>query len=442
MHRLRLSGISLVNWFLICMLSIVGGLAWSMENNWFNTFVYEEVTPKPEPVTYMVVASAMVGTITTLAVGTWSDKLGTRKSFIAYGYMLWGISTIAFPMSAYFRTARMAILFVVLLDCVMSFFGSVSNASAFQAWITDISDKTNRGRLESILGIMAMAVGASDVISGIVIDRLGYEILFTGVGFMVFLSGLIAFFLLQDDPNLKKNEKDAGVHFFVQLIGIFSLNSIKKNKYFFTLMVFMVLYTIGAQIYLPYQMIYINHNLGYSKTTMSLVQLGLIALAPLFILLVIFFGRAVDRGKGVPLLVSGLCVNVVGLIAFSLSQALWQLVGSYFLIGVGSLPLGITAMSWSRNLMPEDQVGQFVGVRMIFYVMLPMMVGPVISNLFINQFGIPGIINGDPGIVPPSVIFVVAAGFYLLAFIPLYFLRDATRRGNSEPQEKGLKFHA
>lgn len=433
MHRLKLSGISLINWFLICSLAVSGGLAWSMENNWFNTFVYEEITPKPEPVTYMVVASAIVGTITTLAIGTWSDKLGTRRSFISIGYMLWGLSTIVFPLSAYARSARLGIILVVLLDCTMSFFGTASNASAFQAWVTDISDETNRGRLESILGIMGMAVGASDVVSGIVIDRLGYQFLFSGVGILVFCSGLIAYFLLNDDPDLRKNEKDTGIHFFKQLLSVFSPRSVRQNQYFFILMILMVLYTIGAQIYLPYQMIYINHNLGFSKTTMSYVQLGLMAFAPLFILLVILIGRAVDRGKSIALLVAGLAVNLIGLVSFSLSKELWSLVGSYFLIGIGSLPLGITVMSWSRNLMPEDQIGQFVGVRMIFYVMLPMMIGPIISNIFINRYGISAQINGVTGIIPPAVIFVIAAVFYLLAFIPLYFLRDADGPGASDP---------
>ena len=38
------------------------------------------------------------GTLATLTVGAWSDRVGRRREFIAAGYVLWGASTAAFGL--------------------------------------------------------------------------------------------------------------------------------------------------------------------------------------------------------------------------------------------------------------------------------------------------------------------------------------------------------
>ena len=53
---------------------------------------------------------------------------------------------------------------VVVLDCVMTFFGSTANDAAFNAYVTDITDSDNRGRVESVLAILPL-------ISMLIIDR-------------------------------------------------------------------------------------------------------------------------------------------------------------------------------------------------------------------------------------------------------------------------------
>jgi hypothetical protein len=36
----------------------------------------------------------------------------------------------------------------ITLDCVMTFFGSTANDAAFNAWLSDSTDSSNRGRAE------------------------------------------------------------------------------------------------------------------------------------------------------------------------------------------------------------------------------------------------------------------------------------------------------
>src|SRR5512143_1384313 len=94
-------------WFVMFALALTGQIAWAVENSWFNTFVYDIITPAPRPVAWMVAASAITATLTTLLMGTLSDRartrLGRRRPFILFGYILWGMSTVLFPTVAYIK---------------------------------------------------------------------------------------------------------------------------------------------------------------------------------------------------------------------------------------------------------------------------------------------------------------------------------------------------
>nr|MBI9045784.1 MFS transporter [Anaerolineaceae bacterium] len=118
-------------WFVMAALALTGQIAWAVENSWFNTFVFDTITPDPRPVAWMVAASAITATLTTLLMGTLSDRTrsrwGRRRPYILIGYVLWGLSTILFPTVAYIKIASLAIIMIVIADSVMTFFGSMAN---------------------------------------------------------------------------------------------------------------------------------------------------------------------------------------------------------------------------------------------------------------------------------------------------------------------------
>jgi MFS family permease len=132
----------------------------------------------------MVAASAITATLTTLLMGTLSDRarwrFGRRKPFILIGYILWGISTILFPTVAYIKTTSLAVIIVVIADSIMTFFGSTANDAAFNAWTTDIASTRERGRVE---GVLNMAVFIAQIVAmaaaGVLIDQVGYFTFFT-----------------------------------------------------------------------------------------------------------------------------------------------------------------------------------------------------------------------------------------------------------------------
>ena len=111
------------NWLVMVLLGLSGQIAWNVENSWFNTFVFDEITPDPGPIAVMVAVSAIVATLTTLLMGAFSDRVGKRKPFIFFGYILWALSTIAYPMSGWANSVSLAVFLVIALDGVMTFFG-------------------------------------------------------------------------------------------------------------------------------------------------------------------------------------------------------------------------------------------------------------------------------------------------------------------------------
>ena len=84
------------HWRILLIFGLIGQIAWSVENMYFNLFVFETVAPDLDTVTLMVQLSGVAATVTTLFAGTLSDKLGNRRRFISYGYIIWGATVALF----------------------------------------------------------------------------------------------------------------------------------------------------------------------------------------------------------------------------------------------------------------------------------------------------------------------------------------------------------
>ena len=114
-------GIGIRNVLVILILGSLGQLAWALENSWFNTYTYDAITTETWPIALMNGASAVVATLTTFLVGIYSDRVGKRKPFIRYGYVIWGFFTAAILLGEWMPNKVAAALTVVVIDCVMTF---------------------------------------------------------------------------------------------------------------------------------------------------------------------------------------------------------------------------------------------------------------------------------------------------------------------------------
>ncbi|MEG1305370.1 MAG: MFS transporter, partial [Oscillospiraceae bacterium] len=153
------------SWLSFIIIGLVGQFAWTIENMYFNVFLYKTISTEPGYIASMVAASAVVATLTTLVMGAVSDRIGRRKPFICAGYILWGLSTMAFGMISVENAGRWfpaanavsaAAVMVIVMDCVMTFFGSSANDAAFNAYVTDSTSKSNRGKVEAVLAVLPL----------------------------------------------------------------------------------------------------------------------------------------------------------------------------------------------------------------------------------------------------------------------------------------------
>ena len=191
-------------WLSIIVLSLVGQIAWTMENMFYNLYIEDQFGAPSSAIALMVSLSAITATFTTLFIGALSDKIGKRKIFIVLGYLMWGLTILSFIFinNKYISSANLGIALVVLFDCLMTFFGSTANDVAYNAYLTEIADDTNRGKIEGInsamplISILIVFGGLSGFAKG---DT--WHIVFIIIGALVLISGTIAVFFVKE-PNV------------------------------------------------------------------------------------------------------------------------------------------------------------------------------------------------------------------------------------------------
>jgi MFS family permease len=414
------------NWILIWLLGMAGQICWNIENSWFNTFVYAKIAPNPTIISWMVAVSAAITTFATFLIGTLSDRRGRRKPFIVIGYICWGMFTIAFGASEFLpkNPIIIASIFVITTDAVMSFFGSVGNDSGFSTWTTDISNEHNRGKLGGALAAMpVLATIFGSVVSGIIIDQLDYFPFFIIMGGFVMAVGFITIFTLKDSPDLKPKRDEKG--YWHQFLSVFNISTFKKNKELFWVFIVMLTYFIGFNVYFPYITIYFVNYLNLNYTMTGIIQgAGLLAA----VLLTIPAARFIDKGKSPFVILFAVVVNFMGLFTITLSSAIPMLLIGVLGAGMGYVLTFQTLIAWIKNLYPEDQRGQFEGIKQIFFVCLPMIIGPSIATVIINKLGVRGVIDGVAGMIPTESLFIFSAvltSLTVLPLIPAYRLNKA-----------------
>ena len=415
-------------WIAIILLGFSGQLAWGVENQFFNTFMYDKITPDPRPIAWMVAASAVAATLTTVLMGTLSDRtrtrLGRRRPFILFGYLAWGIFTAIFPLAAFFRPVALAIGMAILFDCVMTFFGSTANDASLNAYITDVTSKQNRGR---VMGVVEILTWVAILIvyggAGLIIQMLGYYAFFYVIGGTVLVLGLLGSIFVHEEPIM---DKPVG-SYWGQITDSFRWKNLVANRNFFLVLMGISLWAVAQNVFFPYLIIYLQHYIQLDTISSSItiavcILIGGIALAyPL--------GLLIDRWGRKPVALLAIGAEMVGLLLFSFSRTLTPLIITGILWLMPMTAWTIATGTWSKDLFPEDKRGQFAGYYLFFWVMLPMILGPLTGGWLGTHFGIPTIIDGQAGFIPTPIIFQVAGIATLLAAIPLAWAKD-NRSGN------------
>ena len=429
-ERPRISGKA---WLVIVMLSLVGQVAWAVENNFFNLFIQDAFGASLADVALMVSASAVTATATTLLAGAWSDRVGRRKVFVVAGTLLWGVSILAFAALQKVSVAlardavaaaSLGITLTIVFDCVMTFFGSLANDSAFNAWVTDVTDETNRGRVEGVnsampLIAMLLVFGGAMFLMSVADDgtvTYDYPLFFEVIGAIVLVSGVVTGALMAESHPARS---DAG---FVQgLVFGFLPSTVRENPRLYQTLASYCVFSVATQVFMPYYVLYLRlpYILGEGYV---LVMAPCIVLAAVF---TIVYGRVVDRvgfyrSVFVPLALFIVGNAVLGLLAHPVAV----FVGSGLML-CGYLGSIACFAAEVRNMTPEGHVGLLQGIRIFAVVLVPMLVGPWIgSTISASSGAVVGFgVVGD-GFTPSSLVFLGGAAVAVVALAMVRAFRE------------------
>ena len=366
-------------WLALTIFSLMGQVAWVVENMYFNVFIYKMFHATAADISNMVAASAITATLTTIVMGVLSDKVGKRKLFICTGYILWGLSIFSFIflredfISKTFGTtvsaATVGVSLTIILDCVMTFFGSTANDAAFNAWLTDSTDETNRGAAEGINAMMPL-VSILVVFGGFMffdLDKAGsWSTIFAIIGSVVTVVGILGFFIIKEPPVTPMADS-----YWRNILYGFRPATVRENPVLYRSLAAFILFNISIQIFMPYLILYYEVSLQMSNYVLIMAPAIIIASV-----VTALWGRVYDK-KGFTF--SGL-IAVAGLIAGYIVLYLTKTTAPVF---VGSLLMmsgylaGMAVFgAMIRDYTPEGKAGRLQGVRIFSQVLVPGVVAP------------------------------------------------------------------
>lgn len=409
-------------WLALIIFGLTGQVAWVVENMYFNVFIYEMFHASASDISAMVSASAVAATVTTLLIGALSDKMGRRKAFICGGYILWGLSIAAFsllrvdylthlvPASS---AAAVGVTLVIVLDCIMTFFGSSANDACFNAWLTDSTDHTNRGAAEGINAMMplvAILVVFGGFMSFDLSQASSWTTIFLLIGGVVVLMGILGLFLIKDTAiQIPENS-----HYFRNIVYGFRPTVMKQNPVLYAVLVGFALFGISIQIFMPYLILYYQVSLKMDDYVLIM--------APAIILASVataFYGRLYDRLGFARSVMPALGLLMVGYgLLFFFRDTVMVFVGSLLMM-TGYLAGMAVFGAMMRDYTPENKAGMFQGLRIFAQVLIPGIIGPAIGAAVLKNADTVVNNDGTTSFIPNANIFLAAALAAVLVWIAL-----------------------
>ena len=401
-------------WLALVIFCLTGQVAWVVENMYFNVFIYKMFNASASAISAMVAASSVAATVTTLLIGALSDKIGKRKIFICGGYIAWGISIWSFSLlrmdvlESLFphvaSAASLGISLTIILDCVMTFFGSSANDACFNAWLTDISDNSNRGAIEGVNAMMPL-VAILVVFGGFMgLDQNlaeSWVTIFNVIGIAVILVGISGIFLIKDAP-VKTEENQ---YYFRNIFYGFRPDVVKSNLMLYFTLIALAVFNISIQTFMPYLILYFTETLKLANYVLIF--------APAIIVAAVFtgfYGPVYDKKGFQSAVIPTVLLLLVGyVLLYFFRNTVLVFVGTLIMM-CGYLGTGAMIGAKVRTHTPANKSGMFQGLRIFAQVLIPGVIGPYIGSFVLRNADT--IVNGDG-----TVSFIPNANIFLAAFV-------------------------
>lgn len=439
-------------WLSFIIAGLVGQLAWAVENNYLNLYVFD-ATQQTMFIPIMTATSAVVATLATILIGVLSDRVGKRKIFVSCGYIIWGISIIVFAFIMP-KNPNLTLLpiglpltgpiagmvsgsLIVVMDCVMSFFGSGANDACFNAYVTEKTNKNIRGKVESVLSILPLvSIIAVVLLGGVLVNEENkwWDIFFFIMGGITILAGIGCIFLLPND-EIKPNKEQS---YSENLIHGFKPSVVKKNPILYIALTGFLIFNMAVQVFMPYFMVYVQKTLGIEGGDFT-ITLGIVLVTAC--ILTVVLGLFMDKIGKNKIIIPAIGIGIVGGITmFFVTDKIGAIFGGIILISgylFGTAVLG----SKVRDYTPENEAGLLQGVRMVFAVLIPMVTGPYIGQgvsyiegqPYRNEFG-------EWVILPNKYIFLFTSIIFLLAIpVMVYMIKKEKELTKVKPAKGGKK---
>ncbi len=412
-------------WLALTIFSLMGQIAWVVENMYFNVFIYKMFNASAADISNMVMASAVTATLTTVFMGALSDKIGKRKLFICLGYILWGISIFSFVLLTFGKTFGMTVAamavgvsLTIILDCVMTFFGSTANDAAFNAWLTDSTDSSNRGKAEGINAMMPL-VSILVVFGGFMFFDLdqgsSWTVIFAIIGTLVTLIGILGFFIIKE-PEITPTRDS----YFGTILYGFRPSTVNRNKKLYFNLLGFAIFNISIQIFMPYLIIYYEKTLKMDNYVLIMAPAIIIASV-----VTALWGRVYDK-KGFTF--SGrfaILMLAMGYVILYFTKAIAPVFIGSLLMMSGYLA-GMTVFGASvRDNTPKGASGRLQGIRIFSQVLVPGVVGPFIGKTILENAETVPNNDGTFSFLPNENIFL--ASLIVLVLVIPFFLKKKER---------------
>ena len=422
-------------WLALTIFSLMGQVAWVIENMYLNVFIYDKFSASPDDIASMVAASAITATLTTVFMGALSDRIGKRRLLICGGYILWGLSIFSFVLVDQFVSAAvLGVTLTILLDCVMTFFGSTANDAAFNAWLTDSTDSSNRGKAEGINAMMPL-VAVLAVFGGFMFlnseNQYYWTIIFSIIGVLTLIIGVAGFFLIKE-PKMEKAE----IGYLNSILYGFKPSTVKTTPVLYIALAAFIVFNISIQIFMPYLIIYYEKSLQMDNYV--LIMAPAIVLASVVTAL---WGKLYDK-KGFTFSgVLSLAMLIAGYVILFFTRTMVPVFIGSLLMMSGYLSGMAVFGALIRDNTPKGKAGCLQGIRIFSQVLVPGIVGPFIGSAVLKSAETIVNSDGTESFLPNANIFLAAAIAAIPVFVVFFVLKNRRLRiENSESDgEKGAE---
>ncbi len=449
-------------WIGIVLFIFMGSMAANLQGTLTSVFLDNTVFDQgsmgakitlTDAVNIITSGSAVISCITAFIMGTLSEKLRNRKIFISAGYIIWGIMTILFGvikkdivanMFGYNSAAQIVSTtawIIIGFAFMMTVVRATSDESVFDAWVTDVTTPKTTVIVESIFTIMGFATTGiiTAMITKAQAGKVTYNALFVMIGILAVIVGIVGFYVIDNPKKFETKDNGLKTSYWADLFYGFRPKAIKENTNLYLILLSGCTFNCAVQSFIPYLIIYLTSviipaNGGDEFSIGGFAVVGIMAIT-IALETILILMKLVQKKKAYSFIPSVLCL-IIGLLILSATKNIYLIIIGLTPGLIGYITIMIQFGATVRDNIPQDKVGLFQGIRVVFLGTIPLIVGPTLGNIAAKNSTVTYMENGAEKVLPTEMMFLYAAIVAAFIFIPmLAFLKMDSKKKLQENNE-------